>query len=74
MHTADALSRGTVRDQSVKTSSAQEEELEVYVDSILHSLPVSDRKMKLIAQETQPRSAITVTSGSNLRGISGNAC
>ena len=53
MHTADALSRGTVRDQSVKTSSAQEEELEVYVDSILHSLPVSDRKMKLIAQETQ---------------------
>jgi hypothetical protein len=47
MHTADALSRGT--DMSAKlTKSAQEEDLKVYVDSVIKSLPISDRKLQMI--------------------------
>lgn len=52
MHTADALSRGT--DMSTKlTKSAQEEDLKVYVDSVIKSLPISDRKLQMIREETQ---------------------
>lgn len=52
MHTADALSRGT--DMSTKlTKSAQEEDLKVYVDSVIKSLPIKDRKLQMIREETQ---------------------
>lgn len=52
MHTTDALSRGT--DMSTKlTKSAQEEDLKVYVDSVIKSLPISDRKLQMIREETQ---------------------
>lgn len=52
MHTADALSRGT--DMSTKlTKSAQVEDLKVYVDSVIKSLPISDRKLQMIREETQ---------------------
>lgn len=52
MHTADTLSRGT--DMSTKlTKSAQEEDLKVYVDSVIKNLPISDRKLQMIREETQ---------------------
>lgn len=52
MHTADALSRGT--DMSTKlTKSAQVEDLKVYVDSVIKSLPISHRKLQMIREETQ---------------------
>lgn len=52
MHTADALSRRT--DMSTKlTKSAQEEDLKVYVDSVIKRLHISDRKLQMIREETQ---------------------
>jgi hypothetical protein len=35
------------------TKSAQEEDLKVYVDSVIKSLPISDRKLQMIRKETQ---------------------
>lgn len=31
----------------------QEEDLKVYVDSVIKSLPISDRKLQMIREETQ---------------------
>uniref|UniRef100_A0A8W8HU78 Retropepsins domain-containing protein n=1 Tax=Magallana gigas TaxID=29159 RepID=A0A8W8HU78_MAGGI len=47
-----ACDKGT--DMSTKlTKSAQEEDLKVYVDSVIKSLPIKDRKLQMIREETQ---------------------
>lgn len=35
------------------SKSVQEQDLKVYVDSVSKSLPISDRKLQMIREETQ---------------------
>ncbi|XP_062610112.1 uncharacterized protein LOC134271904 [Saccostrea cucullata] len=51
MHTADALSRAYLQ-TACSGDLSGEEEVQVYVDSVITNLSVSDRKLKEIRQET----------------------
>ena len=52
MHTADALSRAYLQ-TTCSGDLSGEEEIKVYIDSIITNLPVSDRKIQEIRQETK---------------------
>ncbi|KAK3107076.1 hypothetical protein FSP39_006459 [Pinctada imbricata] len=73
MHTADALSRAYERTLD-KNDKSGEEEVEVYVDFVIKSLPISDQKIRKIKEETSCDPQFQILISTIKEGFPENKC